>query len=65
MAPGIVEVQGEFQKNSIVVVRDVRHGKAHAIGVSQASAREIAETTKGRVIKNIHHVGDPLWRAYS
>jgi PUA domain protein len=65
MAPGMVEVQGEFQKDSIVVVKDVRHGKALAIGVAQASAREMAEIKRGRVVKNIHHVGDRLWRAYS
>ena len=60
MAPGIVEVDG-FDEGSIVVIRDVSHGKALAIGISIKSSGEIESNKKGKVIQNIHYVGDKLW----
>jgi len=64
MAPGIVEVRGDFQKGGLVIVRDVQHGKSLAIGKAKISSNEMTTSKKGKVIKNLHHVGDKLWRAY-
>jgi len=63
MAPGIVSTQ-EFESNQLVVVRDEKHGKALAIGLSLLSSKEIQETRKGKAIKNLHYVGDKVWDAY-
>jgi PUA domain protein len=60
MAPGIVEVDS-FQQGSLVVVRDVTHGKALAVGKSIKSSTEIESEKKGKVIKNLHYVGDKFW----
>ncbi len=60
MAPGIVEVD-EFKKGSLVVIRDMSHGKALSIGLSLKSSAEIESNKKGKVIQNIHYVGDKLW----
>ena len=60
MAPGIVEVD-EFNQDSLVVIRDVSHGKALSIGISLKSSMEIESNKKGKVIHNIHYVGDKLW----
>jgi len=60
MAPGIVEVD-EFKEDSLVVVRDVTHGKALAVGRAIKSSHEIKSKDKGKVIQNIHYVGDDLW----
>ena len=64
MAPGIVEVRGDFQKGGLVIVRDVQHGKSLAIGKAKISSKEMTTSKKGKVIENLHYVGDKLWRAY-
>ena len=64
MAPGIVEM-GSFEAGDLVVIRDVTHGKALAIGIANKSSVDIERSKKGKVIKNLHYVGDKLWGAAS
>ena len=61
MAPGITEVRGEFNAGHLVVVRDVRHGKALAVGRALMPSGEIMGSRKGKAIRNLHYVGDKLW----
>jgi PUA domain protein len=63
MAPGITEVRGEFEEGRLVVVRDIRHGKALAVGRALRPSKAIMASRKGRVIHNLHYVGDKLWNA--
>ncbi len=65
MAPGITDMIGEFEEGDIVVVRDVRHNKALAVGKAMKTSREIMDSKKGKVIRNLHYVGDRLWDAIS
>jgi PUA-domain protein len=65
MAPGITDMIGEFEEGDIVVVRDVRHNKALAVGKAMRTSREIMDSKKGKVIRNLHYVGDRLWDAIS
>jgi PUA domain protein len=60
MAPGIIEMD-ELRKGDLVVIRDVTHGKALAIGIANSSSSDIRSTRKGKVVKNIHYVGDKIW----
>ncbi len=60
MRPGIKELD-EFEKNEIIVIVDETHQKPLAIGISMFSSSEIKEMDKGKVIKNIHYVGDVTW----
>jgi PUA domain protein len=62
MAPGITELD-EFNEGAVVVIRDVTHGKGLAVGISKKDSSEIELNKKGKVIKNIHYVGDKLWEA--
>ena len=64
MAPGINEM-GAFAEGDLVVIRDMNHGKALAIGVANKSSVDIEASKKGKVIKNLHYVGDKLWGAAS
>ena len=64
MAPGITEM-GSFESGDLVVIRDVTHGKALAIGIANKSSIDIEMSKKGKVIKNLHYVGDKLWGAAS
>lgn len=63
MAPGIKEVREEFEAGDLIVVRDVNHGKALAIGKALVRSEEIRGMGKGKAVKNLHHVGDKLWQA--
>ena len=63
MAPGVVEVGGDFEAGSLVVVRDTRHGKPLAVGRALKSSAEIGATKSGKVVETLHYVGDKLWKS--
>jgi len=62
MAPGIRRIEGQFGKGALVVVTDERHGKGVAIGKALQDSATIAGTKQGKVVKNLHYVGDSLWK---
>ena len=47
MAPGIVRIEGEFSKGDLVLVVDVKFGKALALGESLMDAETAKATKKG------------------
>ena len=61
MAPGIVRVEGEFGVGDLVLVADVKYGKALAVGESLLDAETSRQTKKGPVVKTLHYVGDKVW----
>lgn len=61
MAPGIREVHGAFEENSLLLVVDERHGKPLAVGLAMFSSEEMKKTKHGKAIKSLHYVGDKLW----
>jgi PUA-domain protein len=61
MAPGVRRVEGSFGAKQLVVVVDEKHGKALAIGVSLYDSATLSSTKKGKVITNLHYVGDLVW----
>ena len=61
MAPGITEIKMPFEEGALVVIRDVKHGKAIAIGRAIRSSTSIMTEKKGKVINNLHYVGDKIW----
>jgi len=61
MRPGIVDIDEDIRPESFVVIGDEMHGKPLAIGISIYSGREILEKKSGKVIRNIHFVGDNIW----
>jgi len=62
MAPGIVRVEGYFKEDDFVLVVDERHGKPIAIGEALKNVEEVNKARKGVVVKNVHYVGDKVWR---
>jgi PUA domain protein len=64
MAPGITKLD-YFSKEDVVVIRDNTHGKALAVGVALKFSEEINSLKKGKVITNLHYVGDELWESLS
>ena len=63
MAPGIMDIEGDFEKNGLLVIRDVKHKKALGIGAAICSSAEMRELKKGKAILNLHYVGDKIWAA--
>jgi PUA domain protein len=61
MAPGIRNIQGSFPEKHLVVIVDEKHGKSLAVGKSLLDSTLLAATKKGKVIANLHYVGDLVW----
>jgi len=63
MAPGVVNIQGEFKENDLLLVVDERHGKPLALGIALFNSQAMKNVKHGKIVKNIHYVGDKLWKA--
>ncbi|MBI5393211.1 DUF1947 domain-containing protein [Candidatus Woesearchaeota archaeon] len=62
MRPGITNIEQGIKKDEFIIIIDAQHKKNLAIGRTLFSGEEIQSMTKGRVIKNIHYVGDIIWK---
>lgn len=62
MRPGIVALEGEFKEGELVVVRDEKHRKPIAIGKALESSEKMIQIEKGKVVMNLHYVGDKIWK---
>jgi len=61
MAPGIMDIEGGFEKDGLLVIRDVKHRKALGIGAALYSSEDMKGLKKGKAILTLHHVGDKIW----
>lgn len=61
MAPGVVQIEGEFQVNMLLLVIDERYRKPLAIGKTLFNSEAMKNVKQGKIAKNLHHVGDKLW----
>jgi PUA domain protein len=65
MRPGVRSIEGQFAKDELVVILDEKYRKTIALGIAEVDSETMQSMTKGRVINNIHYVGDPVWNAFS
>ncbi len=63
MRPGIVEIDEKIAKDEVIVIVDINNKKPIAVGVALLSGEEMKRAASGKVIKNIHYVGDKIWQA--
>ncbi len=61
MRPGIREFPEDLNEGELIVVRDEKHKKPLAIGVAKLDGEKMRSTEKGKVVKNIHYIGDKIW----
>ena len=61
MAPGIVRIEGQFGLGDLVLVADVKFGKALAVGEALMDSETAKQTKKGPVLKTLHYVSDKIW----
>jgi PUA domain protein len=62
MAPGIRKIEGAFQSGDTVVIIDEKYGKPIALGLTMVSSETMKNMKKGKVVENVHFVGDKVWR---
>lgn len=62
MAPGIRHVPEGVKVGDIVIVADEKHNKSLAVGIMLMERERVLRKEKGKAIKNIHYVGDEIWK---
>ncbi|MFH1668822.1 MAG: DUF1947 domain-containing protein [Candidatus Woesearchaeota archaeon] len=62
MRPGIIEVDTEVEQDDIVAIVDEKNRKPIAIGQTLFSKDEMLMMDRGKMVLNIHHVGDDIWK---
>lgn len=65
MRPGIRQIEGQFNNDDVVDIMDEKHRKIIALGIAEKDSETMRSMTKGRVISNIHYVGDSLWKSFT
>lgn len=63
MRPGIVSVDENIAKDAYVVIVDEKNKKPLSVGKMLFSGEEVLAMKTGKVIKNIHWIGDELWKS--
>lgn len=63
MAPGIVRFEGIFNEEDLVLVIDELHRKSIAITVALYNVENAKTLKRGKILKNLHYIGDRLWKA--
>lgn len=61
MAPGVLNIKGEFEESDILLVVDERHSKPLALGLALFNFEEMKTIKHGKILKTLHYVGDKLW----
>lgn len=61
MAPGIINFPSNVKEEDLVVVKS-QNNKILSIGTILESFKEKLQERKGKVIKNVHYVGDDLFK---
>ncbi len=62
MRPGITAIDDGMVKDNPVVVVDEKNHKPLAVGLALLSTAEMKVQTAGKSVKNIHYIGDSIWR---
>ncbi|MFH1439083.1 MAG: PUA domain-containing protein [Candidatus Woesearchaeota archaeon] len=62
MRPGITKIDDGIDNDDFVIIIDEEHRKPLAIGISLLDSEELKAAKEGKVIKNIHYVGDDVWK---
>ncbi len=63
MRPGIINFDDGIAKDEVVLVVDVTHKKPLAVGIMMFYGEEAKAIQSGKVVKNVHWVGDKIWNS--
>ena len=62
MRPGITKFS-DFEKGEIVCIIEESQHKFLAVGKAEIPSKQLDETKKGEVIKNMHYISDIFWES--
>lgn len=65
MRPGVRELKAEFSSGSLVLIVDEKYGKSLALGRADMDSNSIRSQSKGKVVANLHYVGDEFWKSFT
>ena len=65
MRPGIREIRNDFAKGELLLIVDEKFGKSIALGLADADSTVMKSANKGKVVMNVHYVGDELWKSFT
>jgi PUA-domain protein len=65
MKPGIREIKNDFAKGDFLLIVDEKFGKNIALGRAEIDSGAMRSAIKGKVIVNVHYVGDELWNSFT
>jgi len=63
MAPGVTRIEGQFDIDDFILIVDERYSKPLAIGSALLNSQVAKQTKHGKIAKNLHYVGDKLWKS--
>ncbi|MCK5282906.1 MAG: DUF1947 domain-containing protein [Nanoarchaeota archaeon] len=63
MRPGVVDIDNDIKENEVILVVDIDNKKPLAIGNALMNSGDMRNMDSGKVIKNIHYVGDKIWNS--
>ncbi|NOQ56073.1 MAG: RNA-binding protein [Nanohaloarchaea archaeon] len=61
MRPGVTKIDDGISKGDFIIIVDDRFLKPLACGISGYDSAGMRALDKGKVLKNIHFVGDDVW----
>lgn len=62
MRPGVKEIDETIKEGEVICVVDETHGKPLAICKTLFDAAEMKEKDSGKVLQNLHYIGDKRWK---
>ncbi len=62
LRPGIVRVEGQFEKGDLIVILEPLRGIPIAVHEALVSSAELEGMEKGVVSKRLHYMGDRYWK---
>ncbi len=61
MRPGITHIEEGIHAQDPVLIIDQTHNKPIAVGLALFDSQTMQNLDKGKVIENIHYIGDKIW----
>ena len=62
MRPGITEISEGIKTDSFIMIIDQNNHKPLAVGIALLGTEDMKSATTGKVVRNIHYVGDWIWK---
>ena len=61
MRPGIINIEDNIAEGEYITIIEETHSKPLAIGKALFNTEEMRAKSSGKVIDNLHYIGDTIW----